>query len=182
MPTPPPSLGEELPPSPWILRFLPLIRSGGLVLDVAAGGGRHSHLLLVRGYRVVAVDRDVSRLADLRDDPRLEIHACDLEDGSAWPFPLHSFAGVIVTNYLYRPRLPDIVDAVAPGGALLYETFASGQERFGRPANPDFLLRPGELLEVVRGRLRVIAYEDIEEPPPHPARRQRLAAVNPHVG
>jgi SAM-dependent methyltransferase len=164
------------------LRFLGLIRPGGLVLDVAAGGGRHSHLLLVRGYRVVAIDRDVSGLADLRDEPRFALVAEDLEDGRPWPFAPRSFDGVIVTNYLYRPRLAEMIEAVAPGGVLLYETFASGQERYGRPSNPDFLLAPGELLEAVRGQLRVVAYEDMEDAGPRPACRQRLAAVRQTSG
>ena len=144
------------------------------MLDVAAGGGRHARLFLARGHPVTAVDRDTARL-DLT--PGLEIVQADLEDGGPWPFAGRAFAGVMVTNYLHRPLLPALVAAVAPGGALLYETFAAGNERFGKPSNPAFLLRPGELLEAVRGHLRVVAYEDVVVDAPRPAAVQRIAAV-----
>ena len=142
------------------------------MLDLACGGGRHAQLFLERGCQVVAVDRDV---AGVRDLPA-EIVAADLEAGP-WPLPHRRFAGVVVTNYLWRPLLPRIVAAVAPGGVLLYETFALGQARFGRPGNPDFLLRPGELLDAVSGQLEVRAYFDGETP--EPAMRQRIVAVRP---
>lgn len=165
-------------PSAWIERFAGLAPAGGAILDVAAGGGRHARLFRRRGHPVVAVDIDLAGLADLADDPGVECLRHDLEDGSPWPLAGRVFAGVVVTNYLWRPVLPDIVASVAPGGALLYETFAAGNERFGKPGNPDFLLRPGELLEAVRGRLRVVAYEDIEVATPRPAMVQRIAAVS----
>lgn len=170
-------------PSPWVERFAPLIPEGGRVLDLACGSGRHSRFLLERGHPVVAVDRDVAGVADLaaagsaEARTRLEIVERDLEAGLPFPFPPGSFAGVVVTNYLHRPILGAIVDAVAPGGALLYETFARGNEAFGRPRRPEFLLEPGELLEVVRGHLRVIAYEDVVVDEPVPAAVQRIAAV-----
>jgi SAM-dependent methyltransferase len=162
-------------PSPAIARWAAHVPAGGAVLDVAAGGGRHTRLFLQRGHAVTAVDRD---LAGLRDeaDARLELVQADLE-GAPWPFAGRTFAGVVVCNYLWRPLLPALVAAVAPGGALLYETFAVGHERFGRPRNPDFLLRPGELLDAVRGALGVLEYEHgvVGEPPT--AVRQRLLAV-----
>lgn len=164
-------------PSDWIERFASQVPAGGTVLDVAAGGGRHTRLFRRLGHRVVAIDIDTGGLADLAADPGTEILLHDLEDGSPWPLAGRHFAGVVVTNYLWRPILPDIVDSVAPGGALLYETFAAGNERFGKPSNPDFLLKPGELLEAVRGRLRIVAYEDIEVTAPRPAMVQRIAAV-----
>jgi SAM-dependent methyltransferase len=162
-------------PSAWIERFAQLVPAGGAVLDIAAGGGRHSRLFLERGHPVTALDRDVSRLPT---HPRLETIEADLEDGRPFPLREEAFACVVVTNYLYRPILPDILDAVAPEGLLFYETFARGNEAFGKPANPDFLLAPGELLELARGRLRVLAYEDLIVDSPKPAAVQRIAARN----
>ena len=164
--------------SPWVGRFSSLVPAAGHVLDVAAGGGRHTRLFVGRGCRVTAMDRDVSGLADLSDTPGVTILAVDLEAGRPWPPGDQRFAGVVVTNYLHRPLLNPIVASVAPGGILIYETFAAGNERLGRPTNPDFLLRPGELLEAVRGHLTVIAYENLQVFEPKPAMVQRIAAVN----
>lgn len=160
------------PPSAWVVRFANVIPAGGAVLDVAAGAGRHARYLRDQGHPVTAIDRDTSRLADFDG----EIITADLETGAPFPLAGRVFAGVIVTEYLHRPILPDLVAAVAPGGVLIYETFARGNERFGKPSNPDFLLQPGELLDAVRGRLRVIAYEDLEIAAPKPAMIQRIAA------
>ena len=166
--------------SAWVRRFADRIPAGGPVLDLAAGGGRHTRLFLGLGHPVTAVDRDVSRPSPTcAADPAATILAADLEDGRPWPLGDRRFAGVIVTNYLHRPLLPAIVAAVAPGGCLIYETFAVGNERLGKPSNPDFLLRPGELLEAVRGRLIVLAYENLEVSEPRPAVVQRIAAVAP---
>jgi SAM-dependent methyltransferase len=166
---------HDTPPSAWVERFAPLVPAGGAVLDVAAGGGRHARLFHDLGHPVTAVDRDISRLPEL---PRLEAVEADLEDGRRFPFAEEEFAGVVIANYLHRPILPEIVGCVAPEGLLIYETFALGNERFGKPSNPDFLLRPGELLEAVRGRLRVLAYEDLIVETPRPAAVQRIAARN----
>lgn len=166
-----------LPPSPWVTRFATLIPAGGTVLDVAAGSGRHARWLRTRGHPVVAIDRDITGLADLKGQNGVEIIAADLETGAPFPLAGRSFAGVIATNYLHRPILPALVAAVAPGGVLIYETFARGNEHFGKPSNPDFLLQPGELLEAVRGRLRVVAYEDLEVAAPKPAMIQHIAAI-----
>lgn len=163
-------------PSPWVARFLPLVPAGGRILDVAAGGGRHTRLARARGFAATAVDIDVAALADLRADRMAEIVATDLE-GGPWPFGGREFAGVIATNYLHRPLLPTLVAAVADGGALIYETFAEGNEALGKPSNPNFLLKPGELLEAVRGRLTVVAYEHGKIEAPRPAVIQRIAAV-----
>jgi len=160
-------------PSPWILRFLPLVRPGGSALDLAAGSGRHSQLLLHHGLTVTAIDRDPDQQADA---PGLTKIAADLESGAPFPLGGRQFDLVVVTNYLHRPILADIVGAVAPGGLLLYETFALGNERFGRPSNPDFLLRPEELKAAVAGRLEIIAYEQVELGAPRPAFVQRIAA------
>ncbi len=167
---------EGLDASPWVRRFAPLLPRGSRVLDLAAGSGRHAVLLLERGCRVTACDRDVEALRRLVGHSRLEIVACDLETGGPWPFAGETFDGVVVTNYLWRPGLASIVANVAPGGLLIYETFAAGHERFGRPRNPDFLLRPGELLDAVAGKLRVLAYEDLVVDHPRPAAVQRLCA------
>ncbi len=164
-------------PSPWVERFAPRVPPGGEVLDLACGGGRHTALFVGRGHRVVAVDRDLSGLGQLADDTLVEAREFDLEDGSPFPLADREFAGVVVTNYLHRPILPDLVSAVAPGGVLIYETFVRGNERFGRPTCPDFLLEPGELLETVRGHLRVVAYEDVLVDKPKPAAVQRICAV-----
>ena len=163
-------------PSSWVARHASLIPQPGPVLDLAAGGGRHARYLKDLGHRVVAVDLDVSRLADLRGDARIEIIAADLEGGS-WPLGDRRFAGVVVTNYLWRPILPRIALALLPGGVLIYETFGLGQERHGKPRNPDHLLRPGELLELAESAgLTVRAYRCGEVADPAPAVRQGLAA------
>ena len=166
-------------PSPWVARFLSLFPPGGEVLDLACGAGRHTALLATRGHPVLAVDRDIGQLGALAAARLVTAMAADLEGPAGWPLGERRFAGVVVANYLYRPLLPAIVASVAPGGLLLYETFARGNERFGRPANPDFLLQPGELLAAVAGRLVVLAYEHGQVAPPPPAVIQRIAARCP---
>jgi SAM-dependent methyltransferase len=163
-------------PFPWIVRFAPLVRPGAPVLDLACGRGRHTRLFLERGHPVTAVDIDVSGLADLPGQPRLEVVQADLES-APWPLPGRRFGAVVVTNYLWRPLFAMILDAVDGGGVLLYETFALGNEAYGRPSNPDFLLEPGELIEAVRGRLQIVAYEHGRIERPRPAIKQRLCAI-----
>jgi SAM-dependent methyltransferase len=143
-------------PSPWITRWAPLIAPRGRVLDVACGSGRHLRWLAERGHAVTGVDRDVEALARLQSIGR--IVTADIER-DAWPLPGETFDGVVVTNYLWRPLLATIVASVALGGVLIYETFAVGNERFGKPSNPDFLLQPGELLWACAS-LQIVAYED----------------------
>jgi SAM-dependent methyltransferase len=158
-------------PSAWIVRWADAIAPRGSVLDLACGSGRHVRFLAARGHRVTAVDRSPEALD--RCEAATERIAADLE-GAPWPLPGRRFDAVVVTNYLWRALMPHIVASVAPGGLLLYETFALGNERFGKPSNPDFLLRAGELITLVPG-LHVLAFEDglLESP----ARRvQRLAA------
>jgi SAM-dependent methyltransferase len=164
------------PPSPWVERFAGLVRMGGTVADIACGAGRHVRLFRGRGHPVLAVDRDVSRLDDLADDPAVEILTADLE-GVGWPLAGRRFAAVVVTNYLHRPLLPHLIAALAADGVLIYETFAVGNEQIGRPRNPDHLLRPGELLEMVAGRLVVVAYEHGRIDALRPAVRQRICAA-----
>lgn len=147
--------GNEAPSS-WVRRWTHLIPAGGSVLDVACGHGRHLRWLAARGHRVTGVDRSPEAIAAVAPLGRTVL--ADIENGP-WPLTGETFDAVVVTNYLWRPLLPLIVASVAPGGVLLYETFASGHETVGRPARPDFLLRPGELLQTCSG-LRVVAYED----------------------
>jgi SAM-dependent methyltransferase len=158
---------------------MPLIRPDGLVLDLAAGMGRHSRMLIESGFAVRAVDRDISALATLAG-ARCEVRCVDLENGTPWPLG-DGYDGIVVTNYLYRPLLAGIAAALAPEGVLIYETFAAGNERFGRPRNPDFLPRPGELLAAF-ATLTVVAFEQGEVASPRPAVVQRLAAVAGPLG
>lgn len=164
----------ELAPSSWVVRFAPIIPVRGRVLDVACGNGRHALFLAARGHHVDAVDRDPGRIDPASSTVR--VVKADIEVG-AWPFEGEKFAGVIVTNYLHRPLLSKLVAAVGLGGVLIYETFAVGNEQYGRPSRPEFLLRRGELLECVRGHLQVLAFEDIYVDSPRPARVQRIAAA-----
>jgi len=171
-PTPAPPHAAP-PPSRWVARWAPLIEPGGTVLDLACGSGRHVRWLAAHGWRVTGVDRDSAAVQPLRD--LAEVVVADLEDGSPWPLPGRRFDGIVVTNYLWRALLPWLPAALAPGGVLIYETFAEGHERYGKPSNPAFLLRPGELLGAFPG-LAVVAFEDGLEA--EPARRvQRLVAV-----
>ena len=163
-------------PSPWIVRHAGIVAPGGHVLDLACGGGRHTRYLRDRGFRVTAIDIDTSGLADLADDPLVEIVETDLERPGADPLAGRRFDAVVVTDYLFRPLLVPLVDCLAPGGVFLYETFALGNERFGRPRNPDYLLQRGELLALAEGRLTVTAYENVAVPPPTPKIVQRLRA------
>ena len=164
-------------PSPWVERFLPLITAGGSVLDLACGQGRHSLLLAQLGHRVEAVDRDVEALARISARaPGIVTRAADLE-GGPWPYHGCAFDAIVVTNYLFRPLLPMLLNALEVNGVLIYETFMVGNERLGKPANPTFLLRPGELLEVVRPRLSVVAFEQGQVDTPRPAVVQRLCAT-----
>jgi SAM-dependent methyltransferase len=142
----------------------------GRVLDVACGAGRHSRYLLSQGFQVTALDREPHAIAGVRF-----LHA-DLEDGSPWPLAGERFQGIVVTNYLHRPLFPLLMESLAPGGVLLYETFMLGNERYGRPSNPAFLLRPGELWGAFQG-LHCIAFEQGYAPQPKPAMIQRLCAV-----
>lgn len=162
-------------PSPWVLRFAGGLAPGSRVLDLACGGGRHARWLAQRGCRVLAVDRDPA-CAQALAGSGVEFLCADLEAGG-WPLAGREFDGIVVTNYLHRPLFPLLESALAPGGLLIYETFALGHERYGKPSNPDFLLAPGELLAAFGARLRVWAYEDGELT--RPARVQRIAARKP---
>jgi SAM-dependent methyltransferase len=173
----------RIDPAAWVCRFAPLIRPGGHVLDVAAGRGRHTRLLLDMGFAVTAVDRNIDALRSFTGD-KCSVHAIDLEAGSAEDVLQElgsSYDGIVVASYLHRPLFRWLVAALAPGGVLIYETFALGNERFGRPSSPEFLLRPGELLEAFAA-LTVIAFEQGEVSHPSPAVKQRIAALAGPVG
>jgi SAM-dependent methyltransferase len=174
-PAGPTALPAAVPaPSAWVTRHASRIPAGGAVLDVACGSGRHARHLAAQGFHVDAVDRDVAAFVDVPE--RVRMLAADLETGP-WPFAPRSYAGVVVTNYLYRPRLCLLVDALADNGVLIYETFAQGNEKFGRPSRAEFLLGPGELLRVVEGACEVIAFEEGYVDTPKPAVTQRIAAM-----
>lgn len=159
-------------PSVWVQRWTSLIRAGGRVLDLACGHGRHLRWLHAQGFEVTGVDRDPQAVAGLHAFGRIIV--ADLE-GQPWPLAGERFDAIVVTNYLWRPLLPVLVDSLVPGGVLLYETFADGQQKIGRPARPDYLLRHGELLEATKP-LRTVAYEDGWEASPGRC-VQRIAAV-----
>ncbi|HLS84833.1 MAG TPA: class I SAM-dependent methyltransferase [Burkholderiales bacterium] len=161
-------------PSPWVVRWAPEVKRGP-VLDVACGGGRHAVFFRDRGFEVVAVDRAPVALE------RIEFVQADLEDGRPWPFAGRRFGAVVVVNYLHRPLFPHLLAALDEGGVLLYDTFMVGNERFGRPSNPAFLLRPGELLAAF-DPLEVLGFEEGEVSEPRPAMKQRLCARRPAGG
>ncbi|MFY8091858.1 MAG: class I SAM-dependent methyltransferase [Niveispirillum sp.] len=168
------------PPSPWIVRFAPLLRAGSTLLDVACGGGRHLRHFRDRDLTVTGVDIDLRGVADLAGRAGVTLIQADLEGPDGWPPALSGFDGIVVTNYLHRPLLPALVAALKPGGLLLYETFANGNQRHGRPSSPAFLLREGELLRLAaEQRLQVVAFEQGEVSSPKAAIVQRLAAVKP---
>ena len=159
------------------MRWAPLIAPGGVVLDLACGAGRHARLLAGRGHPVVAADRDREALADLAGTPGIEPVYADLEKGAPWPLGTRRFAAIVVCNYLHRPLFPQLAAALADGGVLIYETFAAGNERYGRPSNPQFLLQPAELLDAFRRLLSVVAFEQGRVARPKPAVIQRLCAL-----
>lgn len=173
----------SLAPSPWVERHAHLIGAGARVLDLAAGGGRNARFLAARGANVLAVDRDAAALAACAGVAGIETRVVDLETGT-WPLAREQFDAIVVCHYLHRPLFPHLRAALAANGVLFYETFADGQQCFGRPSNPDFLLRPGELLEVAARRpaLTVIAFEQGVVEREAEARKsvlQRIAAVGP---
>jgi SAM-dependent methyltransferase len=168
------TLHDIVAPSPWVVRWAPLL-TRGRVLDLACGGGRHARYLQSLGHDVTAVDREP------QDIPGVRFIRADLEDGSPWPLGEERFQGIVVANYLHRPLFARIAQALAPGGALIYETFMRGNERYGRPSNPAFLLEPGELWAAFGG-LHIIAFEQGRAERPKPAMVQRICAERPPNG
>ena len=179
---------ELAAPSAWVRRFAPMIAAGGRVLDLACGSGRHALLLAELGFRVLALDRDgaaLKRVVEAMAEKRrsgasitglVDVTQADVESGP-WPFGDAQFDAVVVTNYLHRPLMPAIAASLGPGGVLIYETFGIGNERHGRPANPEFLLARDELLDCFRPRLTVVAFEQGLVAVPALAVVQRLCAV-----
>ena len=173
--TPPIRHGDEAA-SVWVQRWSHLVQDSGCVLDVACGRGRHVRWFHQRGLRVVAVDRSAEAIAAIGlPAERCETCVADIEDGP-WPFAGRFFDAVVVTNYLWRPLLPTLLASLAPGGVLIYETFAAGNETVGKPSRPDFLLKPGELLQVCQA-LRIVAFEDGFEDQPSQRFVQRIVAI-----
>jgi len=166
-------------PSAWVQRWSHLVRPQGGVLDVACGQGRHARWFYQRNHPLTLVDRAQAAIESIA----IPAHACeavvaDLETGP-WPFAGRQFDAVVVTNYLWRPLFSTLLDSLAPGGVLIYETFTQGNETVGKPSRPDFLLRPGELLALCHS-LRVVAFEDGFQAGPEgqtPRFIQRIAAV-----
>lgn len=169
---------QHLPekPSPWIVKYAPLIPKGGRVLDLACGNGRHAMWLAKQGYRVDAIDRDVQALSGLVGMDNVNVLIADLETGD-WPRSEQTYDGLVVSRYLFRPLLRTLADLLNPGGVLIYETFMAGNERYGKPGNPDFLLLPDELFEVYSPLLNIRAFEQGEQQTPRPALMQCICAI-----
>lgn len=165
-------------PDEWVRRHAQLIPAGGRVLDLACGSGRHSLMLAGLGLDVLAVDRDVSVLQSMRPGPAIELLEADLETPE-WPLEGIKFAGIVVVNYLYRPHLQALIENLRDDGVLIYSTFAAGNERFGRPRNPAYLLQPDELLDAFSSDLQIIAHESLQTGQPVPAVRQQICAAGP---
>ncbi|SFC68885.1 Methyltransferase domain-containing protein [Polaromonas sp. OV174] len=167
------------PPSPWVQRWSHLVAPGGVVLDVACGHGRHARWFYERNHPLALVDRSQEAIESIATAiPSCDAVVADIENGP-WPFAGRQFDAVVVTNYLWRPLLPTLLNSLAPGGVLIYETFTQGNETVGKPSRPDFLLRPGELLDLCR-QLRIVAFEDGFQAGPQgqtPRYIQRIAAV-----
>lgn len=166
-----------IPPSPWVVRHAQSIPARGKVLDLACGSGRHARFLAGLGYPVLAVDRDAEALAGLSAIEGITTRQLDLE-GEEWPLAGQVFDGIVVTNYLWRPRLPDVLALLAPGGALIYETFMVGNAAYGKPSNPAFLLLAGELRQLAAAAgLREVEYAEGYVASPKPAMRQAICAI-----
>jgi len=164
---------NQAEPSAWVTRWASSIPAGAEVLDFACGSGRHARWLAMAGFRVLALDRDAQALGGLAGIANIHTLQADVEDG-IWPLAGQRFDAVVVTNYLHRPRFGELLECVKPGGILIYETFMQGNERFGRPSNPDFLLTPGELKQRLAGQFEMLGFEEGEVAVPRPAVIQRV--------
>ena len=146
--------------SPWVREHYKYVKEGGLVLDLACGNGRHGKFLMEKGFKVVFLDLDISQLTGVCNKLVNQIIQHNLEDGSSWPFAPEMFDAVVVTNYLHRPIFKKLISVISCDGLLIYETFAKGNEAFGKPSNPNFLLNPEELIELVRPKMRVTSFHE----------------------
>ena len=162
----------------WVTKYIALIPPNTLVLDLACGSGRNTRFLLDKGYSVVALDKDTSQLADISSKQNLRKYKFDLEAGIKFPFHNQEFSGVIVTNYLYRPLFENLINSLSDGGVLIYQTFMIGNEAYGRPRNPKFLLKRNELSDVFDKKLDVVAFEQGYIERPKPAVMQSICAIN----
>lgn len=165
-------------PSPWIVKYAPLIPKSGRVLDLACGRGRHAIWLAMQGYQIDAIDHDEKAVSGMAGMDNINVFINDIE-ASAWPQSDLRYDGLIVSRYLYRPLLRTLAMLLNPGGVLIYETFMVGNERHGKPSNPHFLLQPNELLEIYSPLLNIISFEQREEQYPRPAVMQRICAARP---
>jgi SAM-dependent methyltransferase len=163
-------------PSPWVVKHLPLIKKGGRVLDLACGNGRHAIWIAQQGYQVDAIDRDVQAVSGMLDMDNINVQILDIEAGE-WPGPGQKYDGIVVSRYLYRPLLTSLPEILNSGGVLIYETFMVGNERYGKPGNPNFLLSSNELLSVYSPLLSIISFEQVEESNPKPAVIQRICGL-----
>lgn len=163
-------------PSPWVIKHLPLIQKGGRVLDLACGSGRHAIWIAQQGYQVDALDRDVQAVSGMVDVDNINIIVQNLEAGDGLQRN-QQYDGIIVSRYLHRPLLPMLPEILNLGGVLIYETFMAGNERFGKPSNPNFLLHHNELLMLYSPMLSIYAFEQGEERKPKPSVMQRMCAI-----
>ena len=154
------TLHGQGPASPWVTRWSHLLPAGASVLDIACGSGRHMKWLANLGHQVTGIDRSPEALLEAASYGATVL--ADIENGP-WPLMngrnVQQFQALVVTNYLWRPLFPVMAESVAPGGFLIYETFSAGQETVGRPSRAEFLLQPGELLQVCSD-FRIVAYEE----------------------
>ena len=162
--------------SDWVGRFYSQIPKNGLILDLAGGSGRHTRFLAQKGFKLILLDNQIAKAKDLQNVENIELMEYNLENGNSLPFLTKSFKGIVVTNYLYRPIFPQLICLLDDGGVLIYETFAVGHEKYGRPTNPDFLLKSGELISRISPQMRIIAYEECLITRPAKAYVQRIAA------
>jgi SAM-dependent methyltransferase len=166
-------------PSAWVVRQARHLRPGAQVLDLACGSGRHVRWLAAQGFPVLAVDRDGAALAGLAGLAGIEVRQADLE-ADPWPLPDQCFAGIVVTRYLHRPLLPTLASSLAPGGVLVYETFMQGNEAWGRPSRPEFLLAPGELSRFAAEQgLQALDFQEGFQAEPRPAVLQAICCRRP---
>ena len=161
----------------WVRKYMSMIPSKGLVLDLACGSGQNTRFLLNQGYSVVALDKDISQLADISGQKKFKKYKFDLEIDASFPFDKPQFAGIIVTNYLHRPLFTNLIDTLSYGGVLIYQTFMTGNENYGRPTNANFLLKVNELNDVFSNKLEVVAFEQGYEESPKPSMVQKICAV-----